>query len=193
MAPRTKPLSPNESAPAESVPTSDPKTDWGYRIIIAGVVGVVVWLLAMPWAGWVTETTMRRFHLQSGSFPRWAAQFPIPGMYNFANRYRIRATGPIRDADNGESPLGQRAEPPVWRHANHFPARVFTFGDGRYKRLRDGRTIRVDLESRYRGRSFASEFELRPIENTTGYEVIRRPPRWSAEGDDDRDAERPGS
>jgi hypothetical protein len=152
--------------------------DWGYRIILAFVVVVSIWMIATPLIPKVAGTTMRRFHLNSSSFLTWSWQFPIPAMYNFANRYQIRRV-PSSLVTDGL--LSEFAVTPTWRYANHFPTRVFTFGDGRYKLLRSGQSVWVDVESSYRGQTIRSEFELIPNGAGQGYRLIRVPPKDRSE------------
>lgn len=168
---------------------AEPSTDWGFRIILVGVGLVVVWVIAMPWAPPVAGATMRRFHLQSESFVTWSAQFPIPAMYNFANRYQFCSVPPSMIS---EGLISDFATPPKWRYANHFPTRVFTFGDGRYNLYRSGKPLWVDFESRYRGQVLVSQYELRPHESDSGYDVIRPPAKINGEaesltGNEERD------
>jgi uncharacterized membrane protein YhaH (DUF805 family) len=144
--------------------------DWGYRVILSLVIAVAIWLILTPLVPKVAAITMRRFHLNSDSFLTWAWQFPIPAMYNFANRYQFRQVPSSLIADGI---LSEFAVPPTWRYANHFPTRVFTFSDGRLKQLRSGQTIWVDIESSYRGQTMRSEFELKPSGAGQGYRLIR--------------------
>ncbi len=127
------------------------KPDWLYRVILAVLVGVAVWLIAMPFSPLVQQTTLNRFHLQTESFAAWAIQAPIPAMYSFHNRYRIEAMP--WDA----SPFAT----PRTGTLNHFPVRITTFATDRlYLKQTDRRLI--TLRSDYRGRSLTTQWIATP-------------------------------
>tara|TARA_R110002049_G_scaffold2750_9_gene22373 strand:- start:43752 stop:44213 length:462 start_codon:yes stop_codon:yes gene_type:complete len=131
------------------------KTDLGFIAIMILVGVVVVWLLLTPLVPSVSLATMRRFHLGSESFTKWAMQFPIPAMYNFANQYEMRSLPP----DLVDSIL----DPDKDGYLNHFSARVVTFADGRYHNLREGKDRWFVLRSDYRGRSLESHWHLKRV------------------------------
>ena len=133
------------------------RTDFGFIAIMVLVGAVVVWLLLTPLVPEVSMATMRRFHLGSGSFTRWAAQFPIPAMYNFANQYEMRSVPP----DLVDIIL----EPDEQGHLNHFPARMVTFADARYHFLRQGKDRWFMFRSDYRGRHLESRWHLKRVGN----------------------------
>ena len=143
------------------------KRDKSFIVVIAMIVGVNTWLLLTPFAPKVAGQTMLRFQLQTKSFAAWMCQFPIPAMYNFANQYKI---------DNYPSgliaPLFDESEP---RYLNHFPARCFTFADGRGKHLFEGKNKRFTIESSYRGQTLKSKFHLSPDPSN---ETSRRKKRY---------------
>ena len=129
------------------------RTDVGFIAIMILVAAVVVWLLLTPLMPEVSLATMRRFHLGSGSFVRWAVQFPIPAMYNFANTYEVQELPP------------DLVDPIVLEtkalYLNHFTARVVTFADGRYYHLHDGKDRWFTLTTDYRGRHVQSRWHLK--------------------------------
>jgi len=133
--------------------TQQAKYDSGFITIVVLVVLVTIWLLLTPVLPSCSLATMRRFHLGSGSFARWALQFPIPAMYNFANQYQLRSLPP----DLVELLADEKARA---GYLNHFPARVVTFADGRYQHLRDGNDRWVTLRSDYRGHFLESHWRL---------------------------------
>ncbi|MEM9828337.1 MAG: hypothetical protein AAF958_17240 [Planctomycetota bacterium] len=176
---------------------TDDRPDLGFRIIRGLIVLVVIWLIATPLFPAVARCTMRRFHLQGDSFAFWAAQFPIPAMYNFSNKYRVREYPPgfldplLQPLDlEGDDLESDKPAPDIdpqafrtatqraWKQANHFPARVITFADGRYRFLRLGQSRWFDLETSYRGQTLRSQFELRPIDGRL-YEIIRTSEEWT--------------
>ena len=150
----------------------NPPHDLGFYAFVILITGVGCWLIMMPFSTRVTQSTMKRFHLQSKSYTAWFLQFPIPSMYNFANRYQVDRYPPGLIA-----PLFEENQP---RHINHFPARCFTFADARHDLFEDGSDRWIMIESKYRGRELVSRYHLRkqPSEQTTDsklshYEVIR--------------------
>lgn len=117
--------------------------DYGFYAILLLVLAVVAWLLSLPFCPFVQRASLNRFHLQTESFALWAAQQPVPAMYNFYNRYEI-SPSPWKDDASGEV---------YWERgtANHFPLRLFTFGDDRAIFLRPSELRRIDIWSSYRG------------------------------------------
>lgn len=152
-----------------SIHTSVPKRpDWAYRILLA-LAGVVAgWLLIMPVCPPIIRSTMDRFHLRSNSFAWWAVQTPIPAMYNFKNTSEVRDLPPgeqlgglidpilLSPLDEVEAPLGILSK----RVLNHYPAREFTFANGRVRHLQGDATRWLVIESFYQGESMRSAYQL---------------------------------
>ncbi|MGV3486277.1 MAG: hypothetical protein ACO1RT_17795 [Planctomycetaceae bacterium] len=128
--------------------------DYGFRLILALMMVVVAWLLAMPFSRTVQRTSLERFHLQTKSFAWWSLQQPIPAMYNFYNRFEIRPS-PWR-TDTDEVQYAERGT------VNHFPLRMFTFGDNRAIFLTPGRSRRIDIWSSYRGEELHTHWTATP-------------------------------
>ncbi len=116
--------------------------DCGYISILAIVAAIAVWLLSMPVCDFVQRSTINRFHLQTDSFALWAIQQPIPSMYNFHNRYEVRPS--LRPGPSPDDTDAQRGT------LNHFPLRLFTFGDNREIFLRKPVARTIDLTTTYR-------------------------------------------
>ncbi|MEL6109566.1 MAG: hypothetical protein AAFU85_26450 [Planctomycetota bacterium] len=149
------------------------KRDPFFVVILTGLGAVVVWLLLTPFVPSVARTTMERFHLRGDSFTKWAVQAPIPAMYNFANRFQIRE---VPDDFDKLMPIFQLApqelDEPQWRYINHFPPRLLTFANTRYKLLDQGEDRWVTIETSYRGQRIETEIHAKPIEN--GFEWVAR-------------------
>lgn len=151
----------------ENASEHETSRDTVFLAICCFVILNAVWLLLMPWVPGIAQATMNRFHLSSSSFPVWAIQFPIPTMYNFANRFEVREIpvgllDPVIDTNNR-------------RYVNHFPTRKFTFANTRYRYLSESADRWFVIESRYRGQTIETQFHMKPIEGG-GFEVIRLPP-----------------
>jgi hypothetical protein len=147
----------------ENQQRDDQQRDLGFYAIVAFVALVATWLLLMPWIPGIAKQSLQRFHLRTPSFPVWAAQFPIPSMYNFANQYKVDEFPPgfvmmILDEN--------------WRYANHFPARVITFFAGRHDFLSSQQDRWFTLRSSYRGQVVESNFHLE-ARAEGGYKLIR--------------------
>lgn len=127
-------------------------SDREYRLITLLVVVVALWLLAMPFSRFVQQTTLNRFHLQTRSFLVWAIQAPVPAMYNFHNRYRVEPR-PQDSTSPGE---------PLTGTVNHFPVRLYTFGETRRFMIRDRTRHMLTVESRYRGHSLTTRWVAVP-------------------------------
>jgi len=145
--------------------------DRGCVAIVVLISVIAIWVLVMPVVPGIASTTLRRFHLQTSSFAGWAAQFPIPSMYNFANTYQVR-----------KWPEGAMDEMPVMidddeaiiqaRHINHFPSRVITFGRQRHDFLVPKEDRWYKLQSSYRGLELISYVKLN-YNGDSGYTYIR--------------------
>lgn len=123
--------------------------------IAALVIGVSGWILAMPVYRPIQSATLERFHLCTPSYLAWAVQQPIPSMYNFENRYWLFA-GSAPDHYPGMASLVADRQWLESRVVNHFPGRLLTFGDGRYRLLGGGENRHLVLRSRYRGNELAT-------------------------------------
>lgn len=143
------------------------RPDTGFIAIIVLVVVVATWLLLTPLVPSVAAASLHRFHLKSRSFAVWAIQFPIPTMYNFANRYEVRRV-PAGLID----PI---LEENTKRYLNHFPARVLTFFNTRHRHLNEGTDRWVTIESTYRGQTVETRFHAKPKEDAKGFDLIRLP------------------
>jgi len=143
----------------------NPKRDPFFLAIISFVIAIVIWLILTPIVPAVASVSMHRFHLRSRSFATWAIQFPIPTMYNFANRYEVREI-PQGLID----PIADETEK---RYVNHFPARVLTFFNTRYRYLHDGKDRWVTIDTTYRGQTVETRMHASPKENGKGFDLIR--------------------
>lgn len=107
---------------------------------------------------------MRRFHLRDNSFLVWAIQQPIPAMYNFANRYRVwegsPAPPPEATAGHSAHQIGDPAELLESGCVNHFPSRMITFANARYRLLAERADCWFELESAYRGQRLTTRLHL---------------------------------
>jgi hypothetical protein len=148
-----------------------PARDVGFLAMQGLLLATAVWLLCTPISPAVASVTLRRFHLGSRSFGSWAIQFPIPAMYNFANRYEVRETAAKRDDAN--------AGLLVRRYANHFPTRLITFADSRHLYLSSHRDRWFTIRSCYQGQCLTSRFHARP-KRGGGFQILRLAPQQSA-------------
>lgn len=128
------------SNPLSSTPES-PRLDLATKAMVAVVLGVTAWLMALPLSSSIQQATLARFHLRSSNFLCWALQQPIPAMYSFENRYWLN--GPRETAE--ESSL-----------VNHFPLRLLTFGDNRYRLLHQHQPLNLVVRSRYRNQQLTT-------------------------------------
>lgn len=141
--------------------------DYGFLALVALLMAIAIWLLLMPIVPAIATATMNRFHLRSSSFWAWSMQQPIPSMYNFANRYEVSEYPP--------GLLSPILDPPERRYINHFPSRVLTFANTRYRFLNSGQDRWFTIESSYRGQRLESRFHAKPRAEG-GYDLIRLPP-----------------
>ncbi len=139
---------------SETTETCPIKMDCGYILILMLMLGVVCWLLTMPLVPNVQQISLNRFHLQTQSFAGWAVQQPIPSMYNFYNRYEI-----------GPAPKGFARKHWDRGTVNHFPVRMFTFGDNRAIFLRTPEIRWLDVWSSYRGEQLHTTWFALPADD----------------------------
>lgn len=126
-----------------------------FVVIVFGICVVTIWLLLMPFYSAIARVTLKRFHLSSDSFAIWAAQAPIPSMYNFGNQYQIR------DLPEGLfTPVLDSRRP---RYINHFPTRTLTFANGRFALLSPGQDRWLTFWSSYRGQRLETKVHAKPI------------------------------
>jgi len=128
--------------------------DGFFFVILSLVAAIALWIVSMPFCKFVQRTTINRFHLQTRSFATWAIQQPIPSMYNLYNRFEIRPS-PWKPEPNA-----------IWASGtvNHFPLRMFTFGDNRKVYLRPDEAREIDIWSSYRGERLHTHWVATPAE-----------------------------
>lgn len=145
----------------QNAPQPQPSTDVGFYAIIGLVATIVVWLMLMPIVPSIAETTINRFHLRTRSFPQWVIQQPIPSMYNLANHYRV-----TRETAGGETEVLESGA------INHFPTRIITFANGRYRSLHDRIECQLVVTSSYRGIRQQTQYQITP--NKSGGFAMRQ-------------------
>jgi len=149
-------------------------------LLLVAIVGIALWIVALPMSATVQEAYLKRFHLASPSFLSWAIQQPVPAMYNFENQVTI-STGNLEEP--AENPSTRSAESASQSTSdlstsgpadenmiadfmiNHFPTRSFTFGHTR-SHLKENPAGNYHLTTRYRGREIRSLFQLTPVTET---------------------------
>lgn len=147
------------------------KRDPFFVAILVGLGAVVVWLLLTPFVPSISRMTMDRFHLRGASFATWAVQAPIPAMYNFANRFHVREVPEDFDTLMPVFQLEpEEPDEPEWRYINHFPGRLLTFANTRYKLLHPGEDRWVTIETSYRGQRIQTKIHAKPTED--GFEWV---------------------
>lgn len=151
----------------DSPPTHPRRPDYFFGVIVALVLSIFLWLLLMPWVPAIASVTLHRFHLRTGTFMGWAIQQPIPSMYNFANRFEVREI-----PEGLLDPVLDTAEK---RYLNHFPPRILTFANTRYRYLHDGKDRWLTIDSSYRGQTIQTRYHARPRQSG-GYDMILLPP-----------------
>ena len=133
--------------------------DW-QAVLLAGLALVVAaWLSCLPFSSTLQRLSLARFHLSSSSFAEWAWQQPIPPMYNFENHYWLYSPS-LAVTDSGrlfDPTVAEQTEA-----INHFPARVVTFADNRYRLFHERTERYVRLQSRYRERELNTIWHVRP-------------------------------
>ncbi len=145
-------------------------SDWPSAVLLFAIVATSIWIVLNPLSQTVREVSLQRFHLANRGFAQWAILQPVPTMYNFENRYWVseRPLSEIELARPIENVINQDFRT---RQANHFPARLFTFGDSRKFYLENRGRHFLYLSSRYRGNELKTVFEAVPTER--GYQLHR--------------------
>jgi hypothetical protein len=128
--------------------------DWFALLLLTFMLGIAAWIVAMPFSSTVRQHAIRRFHVASPSFQVWAAMAPVPAMYNFENRAQFS------NELIGEGPFDEDHESWFSLQLNHFPARIFTFGEMTSKCFRDHRQGTLEMSTRYRETELTSRWEI---------------------------------
>ncbi len=152
-------------APKASASSRDPL----FAAIVLLVACVCGWLLVMPFVPAVGRIALKRFHLETESFPLWCLQSPIPAMYNFGNQYEIRDL-----PEDLFTPVLDSRRP---RYINHFPARIVTFANGRYTLLQPGQDRWLTYRSSYRGQTLETKVHVKPL-GDGHFQYIRQSSRF---------------
>ncbi|MFK7767358.1 MAG: hypothetical protein AB8B55_09065 [Mariniblastus sp.] len=163
--------------------------DISSMVLLGTILGVALWIVALPFSTTVQDTYLKRFHLDSKNFVAWAVQQPVPAMYNFENRVCFsdreisetefaqalvrapdeklaRVIGPVdEETDSAHQSV------PVFKTINHFPTRAFTFADAIYEHKENLNGF-VYMTTRYRGRELRSVFQITPVADSE-FEVKR--------------------
>ena len=147
------------------------RPDAGFVLVMALVVVTASWILVTPWVPSIARATMNRFHLRTESFALWAAQQPIPAMYNFANRYEVRQW-PAGLTESLHLDQATSLGTVESRYINHFPMRTMTFANTRYRFLKAGEDRWLTITSTYRGQELETRYHVKP-NGSGGYELIR--------------------
>lgn len=166
----------SSSQPADSLIASQPSLssketparDWS-TITLAGLVLIVGgWTAALPFSRGIQNATFQRFHLSTPSFACWVLQQTTPAMYNFENRYWLIPSEQVADQSSNS------AEAIETNLVNHFPLRLLTFADHRYRILHDDQPHTLVIRSAYRGNSLMTRCQALPQGN--GAYVLEKTP-----------------
>jgi hypothetical protein len=141
--------------------------DFGFVFILLLILVIAGWLIAMPFSLFVQRTTLDRFHLQTRSFLGWAIQQPVPAMYNFYNHYEVR---PSPWKSMSDDPLEEASS--ETGTINHFPVRIFTFGDNRSIFLAQPERRTLDAWSSYRGEVLHTRWTATPSVEAGGFDLV---------------------
>jgi hypothetical protein len=155
--------------------------DAASALLLAAIVGVALWIGALPVSSSVQDAYLKRFHLATPSFIGWSAQQIVPAMYNLENRYwfsRDRLTVKETFENTNHRAFSSRNfDGPETGMVNHFPTRKFTFGDAR-SILNNDPNGYFYLSSKYRGREIRSSFQMRPVSDL---EIQYKQLEWTIE------------
>jgi hypothetical protein len=127
--------------------------DLSAAVVLGLILAIAVWLVLLPVNRSIQQATLMRFHLQSPSFLAWCGLQVVPAMYNMENRYWLNE--PIRVGDDEISMRCVEAGT-----TNHFPTRMLTSFDARYRFYRERNQAEVLLESRFQGQALATRWHV---------------------------------
>jgi len=142
-------------------------------LLLLTLSSVAAWLLALPVSKVIQQATIDRFHLTTGSFAAWAAQQPIPPMYNLENRYWYSLRPLMHSELTTPPPEGVQSA-----MLNHFPARMITCASGRLLMLENQRECWFYLKSKYQQTERITAYRLvtQPDSNSLRMELIEEKP-----------------
>jgi hypothetical protein len=133
--------------------------------ILGLLFAIALWLMMLPFSQRIQQATLMRFHLQSPSFLAWCGLQVVPAMYNLENRYWLHE--PI---ELGEKESSLRCV--ETGTTNHFPTRMLTSFDARYRFYRQRDRAEVVLESRFQDQVLATRWQVEKGPNNAL--VVRR-------------------
>ena len=134
--------------------------DFSAALLLGFVLAISTWLILMPFNKQVQQATMLRFHLQSKSFIAWCGLQVVPSMYNLENRYWLTE---VRQNSDGKWTL-HKVDSGM---ANHFPTRMLTSYDARYRFYGERRQTEMLLESRFQNRALVTKWRVeRQVDNS---------------------------
>lgn len=152
--------------PGKIVSTCFSQKDWlGLFVIACGVV-VSCWILSILFSQTTRKSAMQRFQLASPSFASWAAQGPVPSMYNFENSIQFSNELAV------DGPLDEKHESWFWCPVNHFPARCMTYGEFAPTWFGEQRQGTFEMSTRFRETELISRWEVE--EQSDGVMTVRR-------------------
>ena len=127
--------------------------DFSAALLFGFVLAITTWLLFMPFNKRVQQATMLRFHLQSKSFLSWCGLQVVPAMYNLENRYWLTESKQNRDGTWTKTRVDAGT-------ANHFPTRMLTSYDARYRFYGERRHAEMLLESRFQDQALVTKWRV---------------------------------
>jgi hypothetical protein len=134
--------------------------DFSAALLFGFVLAIATWLVLMPFNKRVQQATMLRFHLQSKSFLAWCGLQVVPSMYNLENRYWLTESHQNRDGTWSQKKIDSGM-------ANHFPTRLLTSYDARYRFYGDRRQAEMHLESRFQNQALVTKWKIvRQLDNS---------------------------
>ena len=148
------------------------------------ILAVATWTLSIIFSTATRDMAMKRFHLESDSFPLWAAHQAVPSMYNFENK--IQFTNELL----GDAPFDPADETYTKQTLNHFPARFVTFGDQLSTRFSQRRQGTFEMSSIYGDRELVTRWQIQQADSSNSPQanpnqapmVIQRiSQRWNSE------------
>lgn len=157
--------------------------DWPSIGLLVALLVTVAWIALLPVSRHVQTCYLKRFQLQTSHFSGWAIQQLAPAMYNLENTYWF-ARQPLTSEQRKQlandyfvNLKGRGKQAPANQvqmdQLNHFPTRTMTFLQSRTF-LKQNSGGYFYFQSKYRGQTLNSEFQVLPVNNHEA-QIVRGP------------------
>ena len=122
------------------------------RLFLGLLAAIAAWMICLPFFEFAQRAALNRYQLQNRFYPAWAMQQIVPSIYNFENEYRFESANPRPDPELAAFTRTKRL--------NHFPLRIVTYFDGRYRLFHEGHGGILRVNSRFQDIELETDWQI---------------------------------